>query len=369
MNSEKNRVRAVGWGVRPPNWINKSCDSEDDSANNVPLGNEENQTINDAEDKMEDGEFARWVSGKWNLAEFDGSKPISERKNEYECFIEQFDRIIEVRTLSSKQKLQAFRIHAGPYLNEVIKTQIQRGTVTSEENYNQVLSDLNQYFSRTCDTSLERTKFRDMKMKSEESFMEYVSRCEKQIKCCNFFKEQEDEEFLEALVKRSIPDISKFLRIFARSFQGDIYAVISQGTDLDNMRREQKQQQEETEVRPVMAVQKERFRATNRFRFSPYKNRFREEKERPRNWTHKFRASGPPRSKICMKCGEDHQWGNCPANFRRCNKCRRWGHFAKCCKSANYENTGVNIDAEVKNINQVKNETDKRLKFSSDEEN
>lgn len=366
MNHERNYARAPGWGVRPPNWISEKCssDSEDDD------GREKVAVF----DKMEEKEFANWVSTKWNLTEFDGTKPVTERKNEWERFIDQFGRIIAVRKMSSIQKLQALKIHAGAYLNDVIKIQMQRGVVTADENYENVLADLSNYFNQTCDSMQERSKFREMRMKADESFVDYELRCEKQIKYCNFSKEQVEEELSEALIKRSVPEISRHLRLSAITLQNDIFAIIKQGSHLDHIRREEAvlQQQQEALIKPVMAVQlrkqHQNFNNSRQSRFVPYNQRSHGGNEGPRNWVPKFRSFGSSKQDVCGKCAGVHRWGICPAKERKCMKCNQWGHYARCCKSTTSTDRAGSMDKEVKSVNQVKSEICKRSGGSSDEE-
>lgn len=372
--NKKQCARAPGWGVRPPDWDyekNLSSDSEADEETNKVVVN------CDSIGSMEEKEFANWVSAKWNLLEFDGTKPVTERKNEWDRFIGQFGRIIAVRRLSSSQKLQALKIQAGAHLNDVIKIQMQRGEVSSEENYEKVLADLGNYFNQACDSMQERSKFREMRMKYEESFVDYELRCEKQIKYCNFSKEHADEELAEALIKRSIPEISKHLRLSAFTLQNDIFAIIRQATHLDHIYREEaelKAQQQDASMKPVMAVQSEQrqrrqsFSNSRQSRFVPYKKNFNAENEKPRNWLTKFHRTGPSMQDACGKCAGVHQRGNCPANGRRCMKCKRFGHYARCCRSEDSSDRKESMDLEVKTVNQVKPEIDKRPKYNTDEE-
>lgn len=379
--NNKNRSRASEWEVRPLNRNRSSCSGweiSDADAREFNDGENSSKMQCDSsevpsfsvEEKMDDKEFADWVSRKWNLIEFNGTRPVSERKDEWMRFIEQFERIIAVRKLSSFQKLQALRIHAGAILNNIIKLQIDRGVVTDEENYEHVLRDLNIYFDQTCDTMQERSKFRELKMRDDESFVDFSLRCENQLKYCNFGKDQADEELSEILIKKSIPEISKHLRLAALTLQNNVFDIIKLGTHLDNIRREEleKKQQQEELVKPVMAVGMERnYRKTNNFRgrFVPFN---RGNQERARNWVPKQHGVDRRRQEICGKCGDSHHPGNCPANYRKCNKCNLFGHYARCCKSTATSGRSEPKDHEAKAVNQVKQEVKRRLKFSSDEE-
>lgn len=347
--------RRIGWGVRPLDWDDDNYERSSDSDNDEEVLAKSNH--DDAE--MEDKEFARWVSSKWNLQDFDENLPVSERKNEWERFSEQFERIIGVRQLSSKQKLQALRIQAGQYLNDIIKMQRKR-TNLAEECYEKVMADLNIYFDQTCDAMQERAKFREMKMSPEESFVDYELRCEKQMKYCNFSKIQADEELADALIRRSVPEISKQLRLLAPTFQNDIFSIIKQGTHLDHIRKEEYHKSQEVEAKPVMSVRREfapKYNVNQYHRPAPYQKQYHDKRESPiRNWVPRSRnpTFSRSRSVTCGKCSEHHEIGNCPAQGRRCTNCKRWGHFSKCCKATSTRDHEIPIKEEVKNINQVK---------------
>lgn len=234
----KSKTQRPGWGVRPLNWSPDEDDEDSEQDEDIP--EQEKSCLNYCEDTegMEKKEFAKWVCMKWNLVEFDGTKPVGERKCEWSRFREQFERITNVRRLSSSQKLQALQIQSGEYINEILKIRRKRGMCTLDDSYEKVISDLNDHFDQSCDVMQERSKFRDFKMADEESFVDFELRCEKQIKYCNFSRDQRDEEMADALIRRSVPETSKTLRLLAPTFQNDIFAIIKQGTHLDNMRKE-----------------------------------------------------------------------------------------------------------------------------------
>lgn len=345
----QNKKQRIGWGVRPLDWD----DGKDESSD----FDEENEDVEVTQDdtRMEDKEFAKWVSMKWNLDPFDETKPVNERKHEWGRFSEQFERIIGVRHLSSKQKLQAFRIQSGQFLNDIIKMQMKRGMGAAEKCYEQVMLDLNAYFDQTCDAMQERSIFRQIKMSQDELFVDYQLRCEKQMKYCNFSIDQADEELADALIRRSIPEISKQLRLLAPTIQNDIFSIIKQGAHLDSIRKEEQLNNQEVEVKPVMSVRRETFPKynVNNHRQSQYQKNFQHYNEKPRNWVPRFRNA--PISKIieCGKCSRHHEIGSCPARGRRCMNCKRYGHFAKCCKSTTSRDSENEIKNEAMNINQV----------------
>lgn len=320
-----------GWGVRPIGWNH--------------VANEENEKTDEInfEIGMDGKEFAKWVSLKWNLLAFDETKPVTERKQEWERFIEQFNRIVEIRKLSSLQKLQALKIQAGQYLNDIIKTKKD----DNNQGYESVLSYLNNYFNQTCDIRQERTKFREMKMRRDESFVDFELKCEKQIKYCNFSKEQAEEELTEALIRRSV---------LAPTLQSDLFSIIKQGTHLDHMRKEDEENKDpyENVLKPVMHLQRTGNDRLNhrklQQRFNPYQRKSESDQQ---NRFSRIQNINSPKRELCGKCSEYHAYNCCPAQNRKCMKCQRWGHYARCCKSPSINNANSNLKETVKSINQT----------------
>lgn len=58
--------RCVGWGVRPPNWNYNEDDISDSDEEKEDQMDSQPHSISE----MDQQEFARWVSMKWNLLQF-----------------------------------------------------------------------------------------------------------------------------------------------------------------------------------------------------------------------------------------------------------------------------------------------------------
>ncbi|UYV84361.1 K02A2.6-like [Cordylochernes scorpioides] len=52
-----------------------------------------------------------------------------------------------------------------------------------------------------------------------------------------------------------------------------------------------------------------------------------------KNTEHKFAKKNHKFFKACGKCASKHDYGNCPAYGKQCNKCKKPNHYAKCCKN------------------------------------
>lgn len=120
-----------------------------------------------------------------------------------------------------------------------------------DDIYDQVVKALNSYFNKTCDTSKERMTFREMRMRSSEPFMDWVLRLETQAKFCDFSNEQRQEEFMQALLRRSIPEIGGKLYELSEMFDKNIEIIVNHGQHLDHIRRESEELKKDNEA-PVI---------------------------------------------------------------------------------------------------------------------
>ena len=117
---------------------------------------------------------------------------------------------------------------------------MQEKSIPSEEQevYSEIIKALDNYFNKTCDVSKERMKFREMRMQVEEPFEDWILRLETQAKFCEFNEDQHREEFLQAVLRRSIPGISDKLYEMSEVFDRKISKIVNHGQHLDFIRRE-----------------------------------------------------------------------------------------------------------------------------------
>nr|XP_029718350.1 uncharacterized protein LOC115261115 [Aedes albopictus] len=234
------------------------------------------------------------------------------------------------------------KIFAGNYLLSIIELHEKLVAADSTDVYFDTVSALNRYFNQTCDSAKERLKFREMRMSVNESFGDWVLRLEAQAKFCDFAGQQREEEFVQALLRRSIPEIADKLYEMSDVFENDLQRIIKHGKHLDYIRAEAADQNrapkdapsssnaersvENFETRPVNAVQslKPKFGS---YRFEPYP-RGRPEAERfnsrrGSSQQRSFRSNEGVRS--CMKCGRLHGPKQCKAFRAKCYSCGKVG--------------------------------------------
>lgn len=290
-----------------------------------------------------------WLSGSWPLKAFDGSLPTHKRKAEWVRFRDQFERIVSCKAaVDSGTKLTGMKIFAGDNLLNIIEMQEKLVAERANDIYEATISALNTYFNQTCDTTKERMIFREMHMNPTEPFVDWVLRLELQAKFCEFGEDQRKEEFVQALVRRSVPVIAQKLYEMSHIWDNDMAQIISYGKHLDYIRSEAKEaidkvendkdsigQMEGTggksEYKVVNALHA-RKRGSFSGRFEPYKwNESRRFSSRPRG---ENRQSSPGREhgSSCSKCGRTHAAKGCKAYKVKCFNCGILGHFATFCR-------------------------------------
>lgn len=322
---------------------------------------------------------SEWLSGSWPLRQFDESLPTNKRKAEWHRFRDQFERIVSCKSpVDAITRLTGMKIFAGGYLLSIIEMQEKR-LWNSEANgtadwYGTIIAALDKYFNEMCDTTKERMKFREMKMKADEAFADWVLRLESQSLFCEFTEEQRKEELVQALLRRSTPEIAGKLYELSDIFDNNVEKIISHGKHLDYIKKEADESGsgiaghphnaeapkdlQESEWKPVNALHARKF-ASKQNRFTPYRTGSdRDGARSSRNRSDRF-GNRSYNSASCGNCGNRHDPGQCRAFRVRCFKCNKVGHYAEFCRSSKRSSeTKLSIDSgdfkrEAGRINQV----------------
>lgn len=293
---------------------------------------------------------AEWLSGSWPLKAFDGSLPTHKRKAEWVRFRDQFERIVSCKaTVDPVTKLTGMKIFAGDSLLNIIEMQEKLVTEQATDVYAGTIKALDKFFNQTCDTSKERMIFREMRMDTTEPFVDWVLRLEKQAKFCEFGEEQRKEEFIQALIRRSVPVIAEKLYEMSHIWDNDMEKIVNYGKHLDYMRAEIKEASDKAKTSsnaneamdtdsesPYKAVNVLHNRGHKAFsnRFEPYRRREvnRSSILQRRTNLHTGRRSDSSRTSRCNKCGTSHRPRDCKAFRAKCFNCDMVGHFAEFCR-------------------------------------
>lgn len=278
----------------------------------------------------------QWLASFWKLDAFNDKLPPHERKAEWRKFRDQFERIADCKIpVDPVTKLKGMKIHAGEYLLKIIEMQEETIVQPVDDIYCKTVELVNRYFELLCDKVQERIKFRQMRQREKENFTDWILRLESQSKFCDFENEQRKEEFLQALIGNSVPDLAEKLYEASNIFHNDIPKIIQHGQHLYALRirkmenkmaaSQNEKESEGLETRPIMWVAKKNFDERNRreHRFQPYKTRER------RNY---FNKRDSTTSKECDKCGKKHSINRCPAYRSKCHNCGKVGHWVRMCR-------------------------------------
>lgn len=180
-------------------------------------------------------------------------------------------------------------------------------------------------------------------------FVDWVLRFEKQAKLCEFGEEQRKEEFIQALIRRSVPVIAEKLYEMSHIWDNDMEKIVNYGKHLDYMRAEIKEASDKAKTSsnaneamdtdsesPYKAVNVLHNRGHKAFsnRFEPYRRREvnRSSILQRRTNLHTGRRSDSSRTSRCNKCGTSYRPRDCKAFRAKCFNCDMVGHFAEFCR-------------------------------------
>lgn len=344
--------------------------SDEDSGEKVNFrSSDESSTHHKQNGGLMEHAKAKWFSGAWPITPFDGSVKVHERKAEWFRFRDLFESISSCKiTVDPVTKLNGLKIYAGPYLSNIIGMQMKKIQEPQADIYSKVIEMLNAYFNKTCDVGKEQMKFREMRMAKEEAFEDWILRLENQARFCEFDIKQHNDEFLQAIIRRSVPEISDKLFEMSEIFERDLERIKNHGQHLDFSRRERESMtNQKVDNGAEIEANREASSSVNALlRYDrgrkPYEHHRKPYEHQRRGGAYKGGYNNRMNARNntdCRKCGRKHGYKQCKAFGVKCYKCKKLGHFAEYCQNGyvkppkNEMDSKNNIHEEVSKINQV----------------
>ncbi|XP_068149431.1 uncharacterized protein [Drosophila tropicalis] len=246
-------------------------------------------------------------------------------RNEWEKWLRSFNIYVDTEEISSVIKKRNKLLHlGGPQLQEVaysLPGALVAYHATKENDvFTPLVDKLNEYFSPQRNAVFERHMFRSMVPRQGESFAEFLLRLRQQASKCSFGATKTEIE--EICIADKIIDAWAKTALKKKLLETELKLeeIINTCTV-----EEQVNQQSEAMVIPSdadivkkIAVQTKRNDRTN---------------------------------DVCGRCGaadHDERSMACPARNSKCNKCSRFGHYARMCKTALKRRFGTPYDNQRK---------------------
>lgn len=288
-----------------------------------------------------------FLAGAWPLKPFSEDLPSNQRMAEWIRFRNQYERIAACKgEIDAEMKLLGLKVFAGSYLLNVIEVQENRAEKSGKDSYQAVVESVGEFFRSVCDEKKERLRLREMRMAEKESFADWFMRLEAQAKLCGLTEDQKAEELVQAMIRRSVPEIAGKLFEMVDLLGNDLEKIVRQGKHLDFVRSETgsayNKRQEVSEIAAVSYASRpaSTFGAGGWHRGNP--------SYRPNYWVrqegasqNKLGATRPPidnrrvnHREPCWRCnGKFHSPQNCHAMHKKCRNCHVMGHLERACRT------------------------------------
>ena len=188
-------------------------------------------------------------------------------------------------------------------------------TGAAEETYEQVLELLDNHFAPKSNISYERYLLRNIKQNTDENIQQFYIRVKEQATKCDFGASLESEIKQQIILATTS---NKLRRYCFRNQEIPLQKLLLHGKSLADA----ESQAEEIEVADVNLTRR-RFTKTKTEDFGKNNKQGR-------------KGSQTSTTKTCFRCGGNYPHNaSCPATGKTCNRCRKTGHFERCCRSKN----------------------------------
>ena len=248
---------------------------------------------------------------------------------EWQYWRRSFERYCRLASISSEENMKdIFYAYIGRQTEEYIRDLPNFGNLVTVA---QLLGVVESRYSKAPNTLCERYKFRNVKIRPNETIVDFNARLNSYSKNCDFEHYTRDKAHLDQLILNATPKLrekllleqdltlTKALDIAKYTLQGNLWCNQFDGS-ADTTKQEVN------------------FNKNDSNNFKHFK------KDSNKN----FKAS----SKKCLRCGSGKHLANsndCPARKVKCHSCEKIGHFAKYCLAGKDSKLQMKVDygAEV----------------------
>ena len=250
-------------------------------------------------------------------------QPLSFEGNVAENF-RRFKQSFEIYLLASDKDSKEEKVKVALLLNlmgeeglEVYNT--LKLTEEQKRNHKEILNELEKFMSPKKNIVYERFLFYSRKQEENELFDHFLTDLKKLSKTCEFG----DSDIVDSMIRDRV-----VLGIRSRELQERLLHVdnlnLNKAIELCRSNEVTK-----AHVKEVQGEQESRIDVVK----SKMGHKGEEKtKENYRKTESGYKLGLDTKLIECKNCGNRHEYRKCPAYGRRCNKCKRFGHFEKVCR-------------------------------------
>lgn len=271
-------------------------------------------------------------------------------------WIDRFDNFLDAFNITEDRRKKSMLLHfIGEKAHEIFLTLPEPENPNAlTQQYELAKLKFSQYFVQKPNIEFEIYQFRQSKQQPEETIDQFYARLLKLSTHCEFT--DVNKEIKSQII---LATINTDLRKYALRESPTLEQLLNQAKILESTKRQLSIMEQ-----PKEAASNDKIVAK-----TYPKQEYKRNKNQHGN-NKKYKENENEKIKTCLNCGNQwHKQGrkSCPAYGKTCNKCRKYGHFAKVCLSTknNSENTKTNIRYNARDKMTTEQDDDDSSKESS----